>query len=63
MRARDLAAPACLALAGAFVLAVLGLQTMAFTDYEGEAEPALLALRHGRSRGVPAPSARLRRTR
>ena len=47
MRARDLAAPACLALAGAFLLAVLGLQTMAFTDYEAEAEPALLALRHG----------------
>ncbi|HEX5900742.1 MAG TPA: glycosyltransferase 87 family protein [Solirubrobacteraceae bacterium] len=45
--ARDLAAPACLALAGAFLLAVTGLQTMAFTDYEGEAEPALLALRHG----------------
>ena len=47
LRARDLAAPASLALAGAFVLAVLGLQTMAFTDYESEAEPALLALRHG----------------
>jgi hypothetical protein len=46
-RARDLAAPACLALAGAFLLTVLGLQTMAFTDYEAEAEPALLALRHG----------------
>jgi hypothetical protein len=47
MRARDLAAPASLAVAGAFILAVLGLQTMAFTDYESEAEPALLALRHG----------------
>ena len=47
MRARDLAAPACLALAGAFLVAALGLQTMAFTDYEVEAEPSLLALRHG----------------
>ena len=51
LRARDLTAPACLALAGAFVLALLGLQTMAFTDYEAEAEPALLALRHGHPAG------------
>jgi glycosyl transferase family 87 len=46
-RARDLVAPAGVALVGAFLLAALGLQTMAFTDYEAEAEPALLALRHG----------------
>ena len=45
--ARALALPAAVALAGALVLAVLGLQTMAFTDYEVEAEPSLLALRHG----------------
>ena len=62
MRARDLAAPACLALAGAFLLAVLGLQTMAFTDYEGEAEPALLALRHGHLWAFLHQSARLRRS-
>lgn len=46
-RARALAAPAAVALLGVLVLAVLGLQTMAFTDYEVEAEPSLLALRHG----------------
>ena len=45
--ARELALPAAVALAGALVLAALGLQTMAFTDYEVEAEPSLLALRHG----------------
>jgi hypothetical protein len=44
---RELALPAAVALAGALVLAALGLQTMAFTDYEVEAEPSLLALRHG----------------
>jgi hypothetical protein len=46
-RARELFAPAVAATLGAFALAALGLQTMAFTDYEGEAEPSLLALRHG----------------
>lgn len=35
------------ALGGAFALAWMGLLTMAFTDYEVEAEPALLALRGG----------------
>ena len=53
MRARDIAAPACLALAGAFLLAVLGLQTMAFTDYEVEAEPALRRCA-GHDLGLPA---------
>ncbi|MGZ8635211.1 MAG: glycosyltransferase 87 family protein [Solirubrobacteraceae bacterium] len=47
LRARDFAAPVGLALVSTFIVAVLGLQTMAFTDYEVEAEPALLALRHG----------------
>jgi hypothetical protein len=46
-RARELFAPAVAATLGAFAVAALGLQTMAFTDYEGEAEPSLLALRHG----------------
>lgn len=47
-RARSrLILPALVALAGAFVLAWQGLETMAFTDYELEAEPALDALRHG----------------
>jgi hypothetical protein len=46
-RARELVLPAVVALLGAVALAVDGLQTMAFTDYEVEAEPSLLALRHG----------------
>jgi hypothetical protein len=39
--------PAAVALSGALLLAWLGLKTMAFTDYEQEAEPALFALRDG----------------
>ena len=39
--------PALVACAGAFWLAWQALTTMAFTDYEIEAEPALDALRHG----------------
>lgn len=46
-RARDLLAPLAVALLGAYLLAAMGTLTMAFTDYEDEAEPALLALRHG----------------
>lgn len=46
-RARELALPAAIALLGALALAAEGLRTMAFTDYEVEAEPSLLALRHG----------------
>jgi hypothetical protein len=46
-RARELVGPAAAALLGAFALAALGLQTMAFTDYEIEAEPSLLSLRDG----------------
>jgi hypothetical protein len=46
-RARELALPAAVATAGALFLAWLGLETMAFTDYELEAEPALQALRDG----------------
>jgi hypothetical protein len=45
-RARDLLVPVAVAAVGALVLALLGMQTMAFTDYEIEAEPSLLALRH-----------------
>jgi hypothetical protein len=46
-RAREVVAPAAVALLGALILAALGLRTVAFTDYELEAEPSLLALRHG----------------
>jgi hypothetical protein len=51
MRARDLLAPVAVALLGALGLAKLGLLTMAFTDYENEAEPSLQALRHGHFAG------------
>jgi glycosyl transferase family 87 len=51
MRARRLVAPAAVALLGVLALAIDGLRTMAFTDYEIEAEPALLALRHGDALG------------
>lgn len=47
MRARALLPPLAAAAAGALFLAWLGLQTMAFTDYETEAEPALMFLRDG----------------
>jgi glycosyl transferase family 87 len=47
LRAQRLVAPAAVALLGVLALAIDGLRTMAFTDYEIEAEPALLALRHG----------------
>ncbi|MEA2255772.1 MAG: hypothetical protein QOG35_1817 [Solirubrobacteraceae bacterium] len=46
-RPRALLAPAIVALLGVLALAKLGLETMAFTDYENESEPAFLALRHG----------------
>jgi len=46
-RVRELAAPVGLAGALAALLAWLGLRTVAFTDYEVEAEPALHALRDG----------------
>jgi hypothetical protein len=46
-RAGQLFAPALAAVLGGAVLAAQGLRTMAFTDYEVEAEPSLLALRHG----------------
>jgi hypothetical protein len=39
--------PALAAALAAAMLAAQGLRTMAFTDYEVEAEPSLLALRHG----------------
>jgi hypothetical protein len=45
--ARELALPAAVAVVGALFLAWLGLKTMAFSDYELEAEPALLALLDG----------------
>lgn len=44
---RDLLAPAAAAIAAAALLAWMGLLTMAFTDYEVEAEAALRALRGG----------------
>jgi Glycosyltransferase family 87 len=47
IRVRDLVVPAAVALLGVLSLGALGLRTMAFTDYELEAEPSLLALRHG----------------
>jgi hypothetical protein len=46
-RARELLLPAAAGVAGALFLAWLGLKTMAFSDYEEEAEPALFALRDG----------------
>jgi hypothetical protein len=46
-RARELLLPAVAGVAGALFLAWLGLKTMAFSDYEHEAEPALFALRDG----------------
>jgi hypothetical protein len=46
-RVRELFAPAVAATLGALALVALGMQTMAFTDYEVEAEPAFQALRHG----------------
>lgn len=46
-RVRELALPTTLAIALAGLLGWLGLRTMAFTDYEVEAEPALHALRAG----------------
>jgi hypothetical protein len=46
-RARTLAGPLAAATAGALLLAWMGLRTMAFSDYEYEAEPALFALRDG----------------
>ena len=46
-RLRDLALPVAAATAIAGVMAELGLRTMAFTDYELEAHPALALLRSG----------------
>ena len=46
-RARALLPPLAAATAGALFLAWLGLKTMAFSDYETEAEPALMLLRAG----------------
>jgi hypothetical protein len=46
-RARELALPTAIALVLAGLLAWVGLLTMAFTDYEAEAEPALQLLRDG----------------
>jgi len=46
-RLRDLALPAGAATAIALLLSWVGLRTMAFTDYEMEAEPSLFALRAG----------------
>jgi hypothetical protein len=46
-RALRLLPPTAAAAAGALFLAWLGLKTMAFTDYENEVEPALMALRAG----------------
>jgi len=45
--ARELALPVALALALGALIGWVGLRTMAFTDYEVELEPALLALRAG----------------
>ena len=44
---RQLLAPAAAAVTGAALVAYMGLRTMAFSDYEAEAEPALFALRDG----------------
>ena len=44
---RELAAPVSLAIVVGALTAWVGLRTMAFTDYESEVEPALLALRAG----------------
>src|SRR3954462_9308678 len=46
-RAFRLLLPALVASGGSPFLAWVGLKTMAFTDYEPEAEPAFQALRHG----------------
>lgn len=46
-RARDLLLPTCVAVALAGLLAATSMLTMAFTDYEVEAEPALQLLRDG----------------
>jgi hypothetical protein len=46
-RALRLVLPALVASGGSLFLAWVGLKTMAFTDYELEAEPAFQALRHG----------------
>jgi hypothetical protein len=45
-RALRLLLPALVASGGSLFLAWVGLKTMAFTDYESEAEPAFQALRH-----------------
>ncbi|MEA2395581.1 MAG: hypothetical protein QOJ82_3472 [Solirubrobacteraceae bacterium] len=50
-RTRALLAAIAVAVLGALVLAKLGLETMAFTDYENESEPSFLALRHGHLAG------------
>ena len=44
---REIAAAVFLALGASVALVLVGMQTMAFTDYETEAEPALQALRDG----------------
>jgi len=46
-RARELFLPTILAMSLAGLLAKAGMLTMAFTDYEQEAEPALMLLRDG----------------
>jgi hypothetical protein len=53
MRARvtPLLLPAVAASLGALALMATGMQTMAFTDYEVEAEPSFQALRHGDALG------------
>jgi len=48
---RDLLAPAAAAIAGALLLAWLGLATKEFNDYESEAEAAVRALRDGDAGG------------
>lgn len=45
---RQIAAAVFFAVGACTVLALAGMQTVAFTDYEAEAEPALQALRDGR---------------
>lgn len=45
---REVAAAVLVAVGACVALALLGMPTMAFTDYESEAEPALQALRDGR---------------
>ncbi len=46
-RVRDLALPSVAAVIGGLLLLLAGTPTVAFTDYEVEAEPALMALRAG----------------